>query len=155
MGTDLLCPVELGEESPPVAFGTHHDRGPLQFVDRILPCSNLAEADAVLPGGVRKFRQAILHPNHDRRQRFAKTNGLLSRVPVAEVHLRTCPILNNQILGPVLQKARLGQHTLNARRVWRDNTRSGEARGGGRDILVHRVDPITRYLPGTGSCRRG
>ena|SRR6267143_7209027 len=37
-----LCAVELGEEPPPVAFGTHHNRGTLQFVDGILSCSNLA-----------------------------------------------------------------------------------------------------------------
>jgi hypothetical protein len=99
----LLCPVELGEEPPPVAFGAHHDRGTLQFVDRILPCCNLTKADTVLPRGVLKFRQAKFHANYDRRQRFAETNGLLSRIPVAEVRLRTCRILDNQILHPLLQ----------------------------------------------------
>jgi len=80
--------VELGEESPQMAFGTHHDRGPLQFVDRILPRSNLAKADAVLLCWALKFCQAKFHPNHDRRERFAKTNGLFSRLPVAEVCMR-------------------------------------------------------------------
>jgi hypothetical protein len=32
-----------------------------------------------------------------------------------------------------------------------DNAHSSEARARGRDILIHRVELITRYLPRTGS----
>jgi hypothetical protein len=146
----LPRPVELGEEPPTIAFGAHHDRGTLQFVDRILPCSNLAKADAVLPCRVLKFCQAKFHANHDWRQRFAETNGLLSRLPV-EVCLGTRRILNNQILRPFLQSLCPREDTLNTCRVWRDNAHGSEPRAGSRDILIHRVEPVARYLPGTGS----
>jgi hypothetical protein len=32
-----------------------------------------------------------------------------------------------------------------------DGDRHAELRAGGRDILIHRVEPVTRFLPGTGS----
>ncbi len=50
--------------------------------------------------GVMFVRELLRSP--DWRQRFAETNCLLCRLPVAEVCLRTCRILDYQILHLIL-----------------------------------------------------
>src|SRR5437762_10149825 len=74
-------------------------------------------------------------------------NGLLSRIPVAEVRLRTHGVLDYNILGPLLQSVGPCKDTLNACRVWRDNAHCGEACTGGRHILIHCVEPFAGNLP--------
>lgn len=110
----------------------------------------------MLACGVFQFCQSKFHANHDWRQCFPETNGLLSRLPVAEVCLGTRRILDNQILHPFLQSVCPPEDTLNTCRVWCDKAYSSEARAGTRrDAALKAINAcVQRNEVSSRECRK-
>jgi len=105
----------------------------------------------MLADWVFKFGQPELHLQDLRREGFAEAICLLRRLPVGEVRQRAGCVLDNDVLDPFLKTVCPCENALDAGRVRRDHANRCEADSGCRDIVVHRLEPVGRNLPGSGS----
>ena len=123
----------------------------LQFVNIGLSVCHLPQLNSVLPDWVFKFRKTELHLQDLWREGFAETTRLFRRPPVGEIRQGAGRVLDNDVLDPFLKTACPGKDAFDAGRVRRDHADRCEADTGCSDILVHRLEPVGRNLPGTRS----